>query len=117
MTGHGTSTMTGCMECHQIEGDQPLLKRCAGCHGREQDGGALQLSAGLVQHHQIKGITSCSTCHALQQSIVGEDVVPGKMLQKGIDPCKDALFGPDGLDNDGDGLYEKADPDCQVDTN
>lgn len=117
MTGHGTSTMTGCMECHQIEGDQPLLNRCASCHGREADGGSLQLSAGLVQRHEIKGITTCSTCHELQQSIVGENVVPVKMLQKGIDPCEDALFGPDGLDNDGDGLYDKADPDCKVDTN
>ncbi len=115
MTGHGSSTLTGCMECHQIEGDQPLLNRCASCHGREEDGGALQLSAGLVNRHQIKGIATCSSCHALPQSIAGENIVPAKMLEKGIDPCNDAQFGPDGLDNDGDGLYDSADPDCQND--
>jgi hypothetical protein len=113
MTGHGSSTLTGCMECHLIEGDQPAISRCAGCHGREEDGGAMQTGMGLVQHHRVKGITDCDACHMSGGTIAGEDVVPAKMLVKGIDPCNDAQFGPDGLDNDGDGLYDSDDPDCQ----
>ncbi len=115
MTGHGSTTMTGCMECHRVEGDQPLISRCASCHGREEDGGALQLGAGLVQRHHIKGLTVCAGCHEPVQNIAGENVTPEGMRRKGIDPCKDAQFGLHGLDNDGDGLYDEEDPDCQAD--
>ena len=116
MTGHGSSMLTGCMDCHLVEGDQPSIVRCTGCHGREKDGGNMQKGAGLIQHHRFKETGSCDLCHGFSELAVGEDIVPAIMLRRGIDPCNDAQFGPDGLDNDGDGLYDSADPDCQKGT-
>ena len=113
MTGHGSTTMTGCMECHLVEGDQPSIVRCTGCHGREEDGGIMQKGVGLRQRHRLKEVTECEMCHGASEVTVGENVVPATMIIKGIDPCNDAQFGSDGLDNDGDGLYDSADPDCQ----
>jgi len=115
MTGHGWATLTGCMECHLVEGDQAPIARCAGCHGREEDAATAQAGAGLVQHHLLEGISDCELCHVTGEKLAGENVVPVKMAAKGIDPCNDAQYGPDGLDNDGDGLYDRADPDCQQD--
>lgn len=116
MTGHGWATLTGCMECHVVEGDQAPIARCAGCHGRKEDAETGQEGAGLVQHHILAGITDCEMCHVTGEKLVGENVVPETMAAKGIDPCNDAQYGPDGLDNDGDGLYDSADPDCQKNT-
>jgi hypothetical protein len=113
MTGHGSSVLTGCKDCHIVEGDQALISRCAGCHGRDEDGGVMAKGAGLRQHHRSKGISECDICHGFDSDPVGEQVTPRGMRAKGIDPCNDAQFGPDGLDNDGDGLYDGADPDCQ----
>jgi cytochrome c553 len=112
MFGHGVSMLVGCKDCHAVEGDQPELSRCAGCHGREEDGGALLTGAGLVQHHRNAGLTECDTCHTSTQEPVGEHVLPAFMAAKGLEPCNDAQFGPDGLDNDGDGLRDGDDPDC-----
>ena len=113
MTGHGSSMLTGCMDCHLVEGDQPFVDRCTGCHGREEDADTTQKGAGLRQHHRSSGISSCDMCHGSSELTVGENISPAIMIRKGIDPCNDAQFGPDGLDNDGDGLYDSADPDCQ----
>lgn len=116
MSGHGLSMFVGCRDCHAQEGDQPKLARCAGCHGREEDGGPLLTSAGLVQHHRNAGLAECDACHAPGADPVGEDVVPAFMAGKGLESCNDAQFGPDGLDNDGDGLRDGDDPDCAVTT-
>ncbi len=113
MTGHGSSMLVGCMDCHAAEGDQPLLARCAGCHGRADDGGAAAIGAGLRQLHRVKGMPDCDLCHGKDEQTVGEHVVPAMMKARGIDPCNDAQFGPDGLDNDGDGKVDSDDSDCQ----
>ena len=112
MSGHGLSMFVGCRDCHAMEGDQPKLARCAGCHGREEDGGPLLKGGGLVQRHRDAGRVECDTCHTSTQERAGEHVVPAFMEAKGLDPCGDAQFGPDGLDNDGDGRYDRDDPDC-----
>jgi len=113
MTGHGSSMMVGCLECHQMEGDQPHIARCTGCHGREEDAATTQKGAGLRERHRTSGIDQCDLCHGSGEAAVGENVIPANMARKGIDPCNDAQFGPEGLDNDGDGLYDGADPDCR----
>jgi hypothetical protein len=100
---------------------------CAGCHGREygetigsdyDNGVALFPIAGLAKssawglrrHHNSAGITECIGCHGDMEPF-GEDVSPiyysdpvsGPLV---TDPCAD------NLDNDGDDLYDAADPDC-----
>lgn len=112
MTGHGSSMLVGCLDCHAAEGDQPLIARCAGCHGREEDR-AMAIGAGLHQLHRVKAMPDCDLCHGKDEQVVGEHVVPTIMEAKGMDPCNDAQFGPDGLDNDGDGKTDRDDPDCQ----
>lgn len=106
---------------------------CGGCHGRNEDAGndsiSGGLSAGLRQHHTNAGVTECKTCHEdadpANYTPVGEDVLPSYyaapndvFVNKPTDPCnqagdEDYAGGPKGLDNDGDGRYDKADLDCQ----
>ena len=134
-----------CLVCHNQIGDNPSTFSsgnpdypfsCAGCHGREGDntpndgafGGTNPgRSDGLRNHHRSNGITTCDICHTADQtpSLVGESTLPpnygGPPLAPPsaaliADPCSDAQFGPDGLDNDGDNLYDAADPDCAVNT-
>jgi hypothetical protein len=92
---------------------------CAGCHGRPGEG-----SAGLRQHHTNAGVHVCKTCHEDADPALftpaGEDVLPSYyevmndvFVNKPTDPCsqggdEDYAGGPKGLDNDGDGRYDKA---------
>lgn len=105
---------------------------CVGCHGRAEDMGADNISAGLGaglrQHHTNAGVVECKTCHAdadpLNYEPVGEDVPPPYYStpdlvfpNKPTDPCnqngeEDYAGGPTGLDNDGDGRYDMGDRDC-----
>jgi hypothetical protein len=107
---------------------------CAGCHGRAEDKNASVPSgygAGLRQHHWNAGVMDCSAvgCHfdanPANYKPVGENIVPlnyapiALYTSKPTDPCnKDGKenFGGTtiGLDNDGDGLYDGNDPDCQT---
>ncbi len=130
---------TECSVCHIQQGDNALTYQsgnpdypygCAGCHGREGDntendgafGGPIPgRSDGLRNHHRANGITTCDNCHEDDQtpSLVGESALPpnygglpGSRVALIADPCSDAQFGPDGLDNDGNNLYDGADPDC-----
>ena len=107
---------------------------CGGCHGRNDDmangsDGLSGRSAGLRQHHTNAGVPICKTCHAdadpANYTPVGEDVLPSYyavpndiFVNKPTDPCsqrrdEDYAGGPAGLDNDGDGRYDKTDLDCQ----
>jgi len=110
---------------------------CAGCHGRAEDDGqevegsiwGAGYAAGLRQHHTNAGVNVCKTCHAdadpARYTPVGEDVLPPYYLvsndvfvNKPTDPCnqrgdENYAAGPKGLDNDGDGKYDKSDLDCQ----
>jgi PKD repeat protein len=110
---------------------------CVGCHGRDDDvtdvctglGTGVEVvcgaGAGLRQHHFNSGVTVCRGCHFNDAdpgsfTPVGEDVPPPYYFTpdaahplKPTDPCTDeAIFGPTGLDNDGDGLDDGNDPDC-----
>jgi hypothetical protein len=108
---------------------------CMGCHGRYEDDEAQGspplggLGAGLRQHHTNAGVKACMTCHAdanpASYTPVGEDVSPpyyftpdAEFPNKPTEPCnphgeEDYAGGRQGLDNDGDGLYDKRDPDCR----
>jgi VCBS repeat-containing protein len=108
---------------------------CAGCHGRDYGNTILEdyrsfpiaglpkaTSAGLRDHHAGAGITACTSCHDnLAQpdpapvDVQPENVPPPYFLRSDVlggaaDPCAD------NLDNDGDGLYDAADPDCAGNT-
>jgi hypothetical protein len=106
---------------------------CMGCHGRYEDDEAQNssggLGAGLRQHHTRAGIKECMTRHAdanpMLYTPVAESVQPpyyftpdSEFPNKPTDPCsphdeEDYAGGNNGLDNDGDGLYDKRDPDCR----
>jgi hypothetical protein len=106
---------------------------CMGCHGRTEDMGndstSVGLGAGLRQHHQNTGTTSCVGCHTdsnpANYTPVGENVLPPYYADPGIghpnipaDPCdpvkEDFEGSPTGIDNDGNDLYEAGDPACAV---
>jgi hypothetical protein len=110
---------------------------CAGCHGQDygetspDSGQPKATSYGLRLFHVNQGITTCGTsgCHkpgALGSpdpfpTLFGENVPPPyyqPMFSRLRDPCssadEDMPYDADlvGLDNDGDGLVDAADPDC-----
>jgi hypothetical protein len=119
---------------------------CIGCHGRAADrgvrpgdcvdaqttNGPCGDGAGLRQHHQNSGITVCADCHAdalpANFTPAGENVPPTYYFTpdsahplKPTNPCnpngeEDYESSPDGLDNDGDLLYDTADSDCPTPT-
>jgi len=107
---------------------------CTGCHGRLEDGiggTTLGAGAGLRQHHYNAGEFICLDCHddadPSAYTPVAEDVLPPYYADpKGSDtdhpaipsdPCNPAVDGypenyagsTEGLDNDGNGLYDEAD--------
>jgi hypothetical protein len=114
------------------EGLEPI--GCVGCHGRNEDIGNDSLSngrgAGLRQHHFTTGVTACAGCHddanPATYTPVGEDVPPSYYFtpdaahpNKPTNPCnpsgeEDFAGSSQGLDNDGDNLYDTSDPDCQA---
>ena len=122
--GDHISLVGDCGICHEVTGDNPNIglsqagdQGCVGCHGRLEDAGndsaSEGIGAGLRQHHQLSGVTSCGVCHSdgkpANYTPVGEDVFPPFYgVISGITPTDP---GTDGLDNDGDGLYDGDDPD------
>jgi hypothetical protein len=109
---------------------------CMGCHGRNEDDAAEEnlssvggRGAGLRQHHTNAGIPVCKTCHwdadPANYTPVGEDVLPPYYAapndvfpNKPTDPCnrkrdEDYAGKRFGLDNDGDGKYDRRDRDCK----
>ena len=116
----GTTQMTNnCQLCHSSFFDAPVDINnslagvsCTGCH----------IPNGLWEHHQVAGI-SCAPCHTNWPTPDPEGTLPLYYSRVDVavsDPCETdpALGGEDwsgdgeGLDNDGDDLYEAADPDC-----
>jgi predicted CXXCH cytochrome family protein len=110
-----------CSICHIKNGDDPVIglnatedQGCVGCHGRIEDAGNDSqpggLGAGLRQHHDNSGISSCAVCHTdanpSNYTPVDEDVFPPFYPAEGRDPCTDLL------NNDGDDTYDSSDSDC-----
>jgi hypothetical protein len=108
---------------------------CVGCHGRNEDvtpndgafGGAVSgRGDGLRAHHAAAGVNSCAGCHTADTVPVVENVLPPYYATPGTghpnmptDPCnldgnEDFAGSAEGLDNDGDNIYDGADPDCQA---
>ena len=105
---------------------------CVGCHGRAEDEASPNAGygAGLRQHHWRVGETVCAGCHSdadpANYTPVGEDVLPPYYANPGTghpnmptDPCnldgnENFAGSAQGLDNDGDDIYDGADPDCQA---
>ena len=96
---------------------------CVGCHGRFDNdsigrnyndfpiaGKPKASGAGLRMLHEKKGVPSCFGCHG-EIDPLPENISPPYYndSRAGVyftDSCSD------GLDNDGDGLYDNVDPDC-----
>jgi hypothetical protein len=83
----------------------------------------------LRQHHFRAGVTECAACHSdsdpANYTPVFENIAPANHFvpnaahpTKPTDPCNangsESKFGSTGLDNDGNGLYDLADPACAV---
>ena len=126
---------TNCSLCHTSGPDftNPSLKfsdgtannpglGCIGCHGRDYGGSVGVSGVGLRAHHAVNGVTICAGCHPSDPSPLPENIAPsyyGTPDTRADDSCNSA---PDllenwsigdtlGLDNDGDNLYDGADPD------
>jgi hypothetical protein len=118
-----------CALCHTNTGDNPFTGSsagtelnpgigCTGCHE----------PVGLRAHHAINDETSCAGCHPNDPAPPPEGTVPvyyGTADSKVDDPCLASGIAPgeegqevwtlgdsQGLDNDGDNLYDGTDPDC-----
>jgi len=124
----GSNDMTNnCFLCHNDIGDNPLTWSslqgvgCSGCH----------VGPGLRQHHAGAGAPPdnlglfCVDCHSDDPTPPAENTLPPYYSRDDVnisDPCLvDALAGGEdwnndgqGLDNDGNQLYEADDPGCSV---
>jgi len=107
---------------------------CSGCHGRDQgetsihSGKPKSTAYGLRLVHAAAGITVCATCHFPGSSITGDPSPAPAVLPETVqppyylllnnnltDPCSSAQESFDntvGLDNDGNGTRDAADPAC-----
>jgi len=83
---------------------------CLGCHGRDYGGSTGQQAAGLRAFHLSRG-HDCSGCHPGDPTPLGENVDPPHYARSDINITNACS---DNLDNDGDGVKDAADPDCQV---
>ena len=91
---------------------------CSGCHEPR----------GLREHHRITGANTCSGCHTASERPPAENIAPTYYgtpdAPNMTDPCNsaqaaemDESFTTNdlvGLDNDGDGVYDGNDTDCQA---
>jgi hypothetical protein len=112
---------------------------CVGCHGRAEDNvagnpevaaGRSGYGAGLRQHHQTTGVLVCSECHLdanpANYTPAGENVLPPFYANPGTghpamptvscndDGSEDFAGAPQGLDNDGDDLFDGGDSNCMA---
>jgi parallel beta-helix repeat protein len=134
--------ITSCTLCHQnVGGDLPVLTYwstdgfgCSGCHGMDygetsiHSGQPKSTAYGLRRKHALEGVTVCATCHFPGSPETGdpdpapaifpETVAPpyyGRPADNLTDPCSTAQESFDntiGLDNDGNGVADMADPAC-----
>jgi hypothetical protein len=108
---------------------------CVGCHGVNPSPGSPSTGlwgAGLRAHHTNAGVgpdsngLTCMSCHPSDPPPPDENIAPSYYFSpdpshssKPTDPCNPAPSFPEqfaasilGLDNDGDLLYDEADPSC-----
>jgi hypothetical protein len=134
MSAH-QSWVNDCRACHETPGSVPVSTSssnslafsysCVGCHGRLEDRGSPPDTSGMgsglrAYHLQSQKYfdalptfePSCATCHPNDPTPVGENMPPPNFSALGWNPCSDPQFGPTGLDNDGDGLYDGDDAQC-----
>ena len=97
-----------CQTCHVQTGDTPNTSRCGTCH----------VAPGLPRHHQTTGASSCTSCHSGTPAPENTPVPGYATTTVALDPCNgsEERFSSltISLDNDGDGLYDMNDPDCQT---
>jgi hypothetical protein len=139
---HRTTMLNGdCDTCHG-GGDFPVMLAasaggnglspisCMGCHGRAEDQNlpASGYGAGLRQHHFTAGVTVCLNCHGdsnpANYTPVAESVLPPYYANPGVghplmptascngNGSENFAGTAIGLDNDGNDLYDMADPAC-----
>ena len=109
---------------------------CMGCHGRAEDNIPQNPSypygagAGLRQHHNNAGVDDCLDCHEdsdpANYTTVSEAILPPYYANPGSshpnmptmacndDGSENFAGAAIGLDNDGNDLYDDADPACNV---
>ena len=146
MDGHEAFVGDNCDACHKsgskgevflnLSNDNTLTMGCVGCHGRVEDvddncspvSGGTEVhcgsGVGLRRHHEAEvGSGTCNSCHTSNPTPVGEHVLPFNYGKTGIsmqNSCDadgtESQYGATGLDNDGDGLTDGDDSDCQANT-
>lgn len=124
---HATLANNDCAACHGGGGfNNPPLDNCVQCHGRDQDSGGDNISAGIGRglrlHHEVTNAATCGGCHSDANGPpgVGEQILPSFYVSAlggaGLDSCdgSEERFPSNSvsLDNDGDGLTDAADADC-----
>ena len=136
---HRSTMLSGdCTACHSSGSRTPVLMNssasaapfntsCLGCHGRVE-GTAGLTGRGLRAHHE-KHSVSCFGCHGetAASPVVAESVKPPLYITNAAhpnlpkDPCNPSPAFPEnfagttlGLDNDGNDLYDAADPACTL---
>src|SRR5512143_2697561 len=128
---NGASFMaTACGLCHTVNGDSGSMTTsrgetgvvghgCTGCHN----------AAGLRNHHRATGASSCSCHGSSAEAAPAESTNPpyyGTSATKANNACNPVATANlnenwsvgdfEGLDNDGDNLYDSSDPNCQTAT-
>ena len=99
-----------CNTCHVQTGDTPNTSRCGECH----------VAPGLPRHHQTAQVpgTSCTSCHSGTPDPENTPVPGYATTTVDLNPCNGSeerfTSLTISLDNDGDGLYDMEDPDCQT---
>ena len=96
-----------CQTCHVQTGDTPATARCGGCH----------VAPGLPLHHvNANAGVNCVSCPPGTPAPENAAVPGYAGLTVALDPCdgSEERFNSltISLDNDGDLLYDGADPDC-----
>ncbi len=126
----GGQMTSNCLLCHINIGDSPRTytsgdpdgQGCRGCHGVD-NGTSFEWGAGLREHHRQSDITICLNCHSdSPSSILPENTLPVYYGRPDVNvnyPCSSTTPGGEdwdgdgeGLDNDGDLVYDEGDPDC-----
>ncbi len=132
---HASIMGASCSLCHRPDdGWNPYLGSsagtahnppvgCTGCHGRDYGGTIGSSAVGLRALHAAVGFPFCGKCHTDDPTPLPEWVLPiyyGTPDSYVDDPCNGlpgllenwSIGDTRGLDNDGDRLYDAADPDC-----